>query len=110
MVVDSALMQQITLNNQPSPRLVDLKRLHLWLTDVWHGGSELRGPGSDIWFSTINGRCKREDLISIWPRQHSSDPFTMLFFNLSHLWVRLLPRIPLVKVKVQLHTKGLLVP
>ena len=109
LIADDALMQQVTLHSQPSPRLVDLKHLHAWLTDVWHGGSELRGPGSDIWSAAVDGRGNRSDLLSIWPRHRASDAFTMLFFKFSYLWTQLPARVPFLNIKVFPTTEGLAV-
>ena len=46
-----------------------------------------------------------EDLISIWPRQGSSDSFTKSFFEMASWWTRCLLRMPQIKIKVPLHDR-----
>lgn len=53
--LDQALIQQITLNQQPTPYSENLDLLRDWLKDQEGGKSELRGPGAMTWSEAPDG-------------------------------------------------------
>ena len=85
------------MNSQPNPLSSDLNRVQTWLKDMFHGASELRGPGSGSWLAHEDDEYKCEEMISVWPRQRASDWLTKVLFDSFRFTSRILPSL---RVKV----------
>ena len=88
---DQALVQQIALNQQPTPHPENLAMLRDWLKDQEGGKSELRGPGATTWSEVPDGGRSVEDLLRI---SSGAQERTVLHGFLRALWqlLRHLPR------------------
>jgi len=89
---DTAIVQQITINQQVSPSKGNLENLRRRTEDIYGLASDLRGPGSRIWFGTEAGQYKLHDNIAIWPGGSGRDRFTILILHTLNLFTQM--RIP----------------
>ncbi|KAE9375317.1 hypothetical protein N431DRAFT_198881 [Stipitochalara longipes BDJ] len=78
---NTAIVQQIAISQQASPSKGSLEYLRMWVADVYGLASDLRGPGSRIWFAKEGGEYKLDDNVSIWPEGSGRDGFTILIFK-----------------------------
>jgi hypothetical protein len=75
-MIDTALIQQITISRQPSPSPRDLRFLREWIEDPYGLANSLRGPDSRLWFAKDNGEYKLDDKVALWPEFQGVDSFT----------------------------------
>jgi len=95
--LDQALIQQITLNQQPTPYSENLDLLRDWLKDQEGGKSELRGPGAMTWSEAPDGGRPLEDLLRL---SSGAQERTVLHGFLRALWP-LLRHLPHSIIKVE---------
>ncbi|KAI0530301.1 hypothetical protein GGR58DRAFT_493856 [Xylaria digitata] len=99
---NTALIHQITIGNQPNPISRDLHRLCNWIENPYGLASDLRGPGSRLWFSKVNGEYEVADKLVLLPESERKDSFTELlskglsniFFVLEYFCVRQIRSFP----------------
>jgi hypothetical protein len=87
---DRALINQIQLDSQRSPNATDLQLLRDWLSHPRGNRSELRGPGSLIYYPTEGGGLPEFDLLAISP---TGDGFLRKFL-FKHQLTSILRRLP----------------
>ena len=92
-LTDDAILQQKGLNTLPSPDGSEFLNLRNWLKDVYHGGSELQGPGSDIWSASTD----KAELLCVWPRAEAIDWLTKRLFGVFPSVSKHLPQMLLLK-------------
>ncbi|KAI1747191.1 hypothetical protein F4782DRAFT_535637 [Xylaria castorea] len=75
---NTTLVHQITLGNQPNPSPRDAHQLCQWIENPYGLASDLRGPGSRLWFSQQNGEYRVADKLVLWQGSEGRDGFTQL--------------------------------
>lgn len=90
--LDTAIVNQITINQQVDPSKRNLENLRAWIEDIYGLGSSLRGHDSRIWFTKEEGEDKLNDKVAIWPEGSGRDGFSSLIFKALGLFAH--SRIP----------------
>ncbi|KAI0551698.1 hypothetical protein F4679DRAFT_537667 [Xylaria curta] len=78
---NTALVHQITLGNQQNPSPRDVRQLCQWIENPYGLASDLRGPGSRLWFSRQNGEYQVTDKLVLWQKSEGRDGFTQLLLR-----------------------------
>ncbi|KAI1120216.1 hypothetical protein F5Y10DRAFT_137095 [Nemania abortiva] len=95
---NTALMHQISLSNQPNPTSRDVHQLCEWIESPYGLASDLRGPGSRLWFLK-NGEYQIADRLVLWQGSEGRDGFTRLL-------VRTLSKISCVLPYLHVQTRS----
>ncbi|KAI0857983.1 hypothetical protein F4860DRAFT_487793 [Xylaria cubensis] len=75
---NTALVHQITLNNQPNPSTRGVHELCQWIESPYGLANALHGPGCRLWFSRQDGQYRVKDKLVLWQGLEGKDGFTQL--------------------------------